>query len=446
MKIVIAGAGDIGFHLAKLLSFENQDIILIDANQDVLDYVNAHLDVKTIRGDSSSVQVLQMAQAHKASLVLAVTTSEKNNLITAILAKKMGARQTIARVNNLEYLTEEQRANFADLGVDSLISPSQLAAKEIHRLVKRCTFSDIFEFEQGKISLVGIHLEDDSPVANMSLKEIGEKYPNSEFKIIAIVRGRHTIIPRGHTVLKRNDHLYFLVENDCMTDIGELAGKDQRNVKDIMITGGKDVGYRTALLLEKEFHVTIVEKDKDICNKLVERLHNALVINGDPNNIDLLREEGLEQMDAFIAVTPNSETNIITSLMAEELGVYKTIALVDNTDYTHISRNIGVDTIINKKLIAANNIFRYVRKGDIEALTSLHGVDAEVIEFAIHKRNRITKHPLKDLHFPEKSLIGGVIRGGESLLPDGDFQLEMGDKVIIFALPEAISRLEKLFR
>lgn len=446
MKIIIAGAGDIGFHLAQLLSFENQDIILIDTNQDVLDYAQSHLDVITIRGDSSSVEILEMAEVHKARLVLAMTTSEKNNLITAILAKKMGAKQTIARVNNLEYLDSEQRDNFFDLGVDSLISPSHLAAKEIHRLVQKCTFSDIFDFEKGKISLVGIHLEYDSPVANCSLKEVAEQHPDYDFKAIAIVRGRHTIIPRGHTILKRGDYLYFLIENESMEEIGTMAGKNIKSVHKVMIVGGRDVGYRTALLLENDFSVTLVERDKEVCGELVERLDNTLVINGDPNNIDLLREEGLERMDAFIAVTPNSETNIITSLMAEEYGVYKTIALVDNTDYTHISRNIGVDTLINKKLIAANNIFRFVRKGEIEALTSLHGVDAEVIEFVVHKKNRITKHPLKKLHFPEKALIGGVIREGQSFIPDGNFQLEVGDKVIVFALPEAISRLEKLFR
>jgi trk system potassium uptake protein TrkA len=179
---------------------------------------------------------------------------------------------------------------------------------------------------------------------------------------------------------------------------------------------------------------------------LIEKLHNTLIITGDPGNIDLLKEEGLGRMDAFIAVTPNSETNIISSLMAEEMGVEKTIALVDNTNYTHISRNIGVDTIINKKLIAANNIFRFVRKGKIEALTSLHGVNAEVIEFVVHRTNRLTRHPIRELHFPEKALIGSVIRNKEALIPNGDFQLEVNDKVIVFALPEAISQLEKLFR
>ena len=213
-----------------------------------------------------------------------------------------------------------------------------------------------------------------------------------------------------------------------------------------MIVGGTDVGQTTAQLLEKDYNVTIVDQSKETCKHLAENLDNTLIIKANPGNVELLKEEGLENMDAFIALTPNSETNIITSLMAEDAGVFKTIALVDNTDYTHISQNIGVDTIINKKLIAANNIFRFVRKGKVEAITSLHGVKAEIIEFIIQKNNRITKYRLKDLHFPYKAMIGGVIRGEESLIPDGNFQLQLHDKVIVFTLPEAISKVEEMFR
>ncbi len=446
MKIVIAGAGDIGFHLAKLLTYENQDIILIDTNQEVLDYAQSHLDVMTVRGDSSSVSILRQAEVHKARIVLAVTTSEKNNLITAILAKKLGAKQTIARVNNEEYLEEEQRENFKELGVDSIISPQQLAAQEIVRLIDQISLTDIFHFEDGKISLIGIAIDDDSPVVNMSIEEIANANQGVDFNLIAVVRKNDTIIPRGYTILRRSDHVYFLTKKHQIEQVTAIVGKPQEKVRHVMVIGGQGVGYRAARLLEKQYHVTLVEKEKAICKRLVERLHNTLVIKADPGNVEMLKEEGLPNMDAFVAVTPNSETNIITSLMAEEMGVSKTIALVDNTDYTHISRNIGVDTIINKKLIAANNIFRFVRKGKIEALTSLHGVDAEIIEFVIVKDNRVTKHPLKDLHFPEKALIGSVIRGDKSLIPDGNFKLQVGDKVIVFALPEAIGKLEKLFR
>lgn len=446
MKIVIAGAGDVGFHLAELLTYENQDIVLIDNNQDVLDYAATHLDVLTIGGDCAAVEVLERADISAAKLFLAVTTSEKTNLITAILAKKMGAKQVIARVSSENYLEPDQRRMFQELGVDNLISPRKLAAEEIYRLLQQCSFTDIFEFEDGKLSLLGATLDDKSVLVDLRLRDM----PSYDFEVdlrpIAILRGHRTIIPRGDTVLRRNDRIYFITRSDRTEEVGAIIGKKQIDVKNVMILGGNDLGVATAKRLEKEYNVTLVEKDKSRCRKLNEELNNTLIINGDFTNFDLLEEEGLGRMDAFIALTTNSETNIIASLTAKNHGVYKTIAQVENKEYVHISQNIGVDTLINKKLIAANNIFRYVRKGHVEAITSLHGVDAEVIEYVVHKNNQLTRKPLKDLHFPETALIGGVIRGEESLIPGGDFQLQLGDKVIVFALPEAISKLEQLFR
>ncbi len=446
MKIVIAGSGDVGFHLAKLLSHEQQDIVLIDQNQEVLDYAFSKLDVITVKGDCSSLSTLERAEVQKANLFLAVTTHESSNIVACILAKKMGARQVIARVRNQEYLTKDQKKTFQELGIDKLISPPLLAAQEIERLVEACQLTDNFAFEGGILNVVGVGLDDDSPFNGLTLREINIKYPHINSRAIAILRKDETILPRSNTKLQRNDHVYFIAREETIQQILEILRKQIKKIKNIMIIGGQELSLQTALRLQNKYNVKIVEKDKSKCKKLVEKLNNTLVIKGDPSNIELLKEEGLEEMDAFIALSPNSETNIISSLMAEESGVYKTIALVDNTDYTHISQNIGVDTIINKKLIAANNIFRYVRKGKIEAITSLHGVDAEIIEFVVEKNNRLTKKPLRELHFPNNAVIGGVIRNNESLLPNGDFVLQKEDKVIIFAMSECIGKLEEIFR
>lgn len=446
MKIVIAGAGDVGFHLAKLLSMERQDIILIDRDQDVLDFAATHLDVSTLHGDSASIEILTHAEVNRAGLFLAVTTSEKNNLITAILAKKLGARQTIARVNNQEYLQPEQKANFQELGIDSLISPTNLAAHEIVRLIGQSRVTDLFDFEQGKLTLMGISIDDNSSILNKTVDEITDANQGIEFKPIAILRGDRTILPRGFTQIKRRDHVYFLLKRERIDDVLEIVGKDPVRLRNIMIIGGTEIALKTAQLLEKDYNVTVVELSKENCKTLALCLDEALIIKGDPSNVELLKEEGLLRMDAFIALTPNSETNIITSLLASEEGVRKTISLVDNVDYTHISQNIGIDTIINKKLIAANNIFRFVRKGKIEAIASLHGVDAEIIEYVIHKENRLTKKPLRELHFPDKAVVAGIIRGEESYFPTGDFQLQKNDKVIVLSQHEAIGKVEKLFR
>lgn len=446
MNIVIAGAGDVGFHLAELLVTENQNIVLIDNDQDVLDYVSSHLDVLTVRGDATSLLTLESAGVGKADLLLAVTTSEQTNMMSAILSKKLGAARVIARVDNEEYLDCNGEKTICSLGIDQLISPRQLAAIEIERLVKKCSFTDIYEFEDGKLSLVGITLTGDSPHIGFRLNEIEEFKSRRELQPIAILRGHRTLIPRGNTELKRNDHVYFITRPDDTPLVEKFVGKKPVTVSNVMIMGGTDLAIATAHRLQHNYSVTIVENDKKRCKFLTEMLENVLVVKGDYTNFDLLEEEGLSRMDAFMALTENSETNIIACLTAHNHGVYKTIAQVENKEYIHISQNIGVDTLINKKLLAANEIFRYVRKGNVEAITRLHGVDAEVIEYVIAKSNQLTKRPLKELHFPETALIGGVIRGKETIIPSGSTQLELGDRVIVFAKPQAIRRLDQLFR
>ena len=446
MKIVIAGAGDIGFHLAKLLSSENQDITLIDINQEVLDSATGSLNVQTHRGDSASVEVLEHVEVKNTDMFLAVTTSEKNNLVSCILAKKMGAKTTIARVEDQSYLSKTQRITFSELGIDRLISPNRLASLEIERLLDQAQVTDIFEFEEGAISLAGVTLDDDSYYINRSLGELQADQQEIIFNYICILRGAKTIIPRRETVLKKSDHIYFLTKSDQLNQLIQVLGKELKKIRNVMVIGGTKLSFRTAKNLEKKYNITLVVPGKNKCKELAESLENTLIVQADPSNIPVLKEEGLGEFDAFIALTPNSETNIITSLMAEELGVYKTIALVDNLDYTHISQNIGVDTIINKKIIAANNIFRFVRKGKIEAITSIHGIDAEIIEYRVHRNSRLTKKNLKNLHFPKNSLIGAVIRDNEPIIPNGEFVLKKEDKAIVFAMPDAIIKVEALFR
>jgi trk system potassium uptake protein TrkA len=289
-------------------------------------------------------------------------------------------------------------------------------------------------------------VDDYSPLVNKKLSELELADSTLTPIPIAILRGHRTIIPRGDTILNRNDHIYFIARKENINMVESIVGKKKVKVRNVMIIGGTDMAVATAQRLENDYNVTLIEKEKLCCKAFSEVLNNTLIINGNYSNIDLLQEEGLRDMDAFIALTGNSETNIIASLTAKNNGVYKTIAQVENKEYVHISQNIGVDTLINKKLIAANNIFRFVRKGRVEALTSLQGVDAEIIEFLVHKENQLTRKPIKDLPFPDTALIGGVIRGEESLIPNGDFQLQKNDKVIVFALPEAINRVEHLFR
>lgn len=446
MNIVIAGSGDMGYHLAERLSYENKNITLIDLDKDSLDYAAAHLDVLTVVGDATSFEVLKSANVSTASMFMAVTTSEKTNIVAAILAKQLGAKRVIARVRTHDYLDPEHDRYFKSIGIDNIISPTMLCSGEISKMMKNSTFSDVFEFEGGKLNVVGITLDQYSSLVDRKIADTRNNPIFEDVKIIAIVRGQMTIIPRGNTVIRNQDHVFFISNKKAVTSIIDLLEQKKVSIKNVMIIGGDDMAYTTSKTLEEDYRVTLVHKDKERCKWLSERLNNTLVIHGDYKNIELLIEEGLEEMDAFISLTDSSETNIITSLSAKNHGVYKTIAHVDTREYIHISHSIGVDSLINKKLVAANQITRYLRKGQVEAVSEIYGVDAEIIQYVVNKNNRVTKNPLKNLHFPDTAIVAGVIRGDDEVfIPDGEFTLQLNDKAIVLALPSAKPALEKLF-
>ncbi len=446
MKIVIAGAGEVGFHLADMLSHESLDITVIDIDEEKLKNIESHFDVMALEGSSTSLTTLKNARVDSADMLIAVTNSEEVNIATAILGKKLGAGRTIARVNNQEFIQEKDHFDFHALGIDNLIFPEELAAKEIKRLIKRASFSESFDFADGKLTFSGIKVTPDSPVVGKSVMESAQFNPDLNFMLVAIRRGNETIIPRGNSEFKANDHLYFISHPEGVKHIIALSGRKEIEVRDIMILGGGKIGMMTAQRLEQKYRVKIMDMDREKCEDLTEDLKNTLVIHGDGRDVDLLEEENISSMDSFVAVSGDSETNIITCLVAKKHGVKKTVALVENIDLLNLSQDIGVDALINKKLIAASYIFRYVREGDVNALTSIHGVNAEVLEFIVKPRSKITNKVIRDLKFPKKAIIGGVVRGLQSYITMGDFQIEPRDRVVVFALPEAIHEVETFFK
>jgi len=445
MRIIIAGAGDVGFHLAKLLTQENQDIVLIDTDGEKLKYAAEHLDIATIKGNSISYSTLDEANISKARLVIAATNSEETNISTCIIAKHLGAKRTIARVRNTEFLLKREKLDLEQLGIDEIISTETLAAREIKRLLKNAAFTDSFEFDGGLLNLVGIAIEAASPLAGKMVSEAAYLNPENNFLTAAILRNNETIIPRGDVTFQIGDHVYFIAQKSAMDDILELSGKEHKRIKNIMILGGNEVGMHTAKKLSLKFNVKLIEADKERCFQLADELRGTLVIHGNGSDVELLEEEGIGQMDAFIAVTDNSETNIISCLVAKNHKVQKTIALVENMDYIHLSQNIGVDTMINKKLIAANFIFRHIRKGEVLSLTSLHGVDAEVVEFEVSEKSPVVGKVLRAINFPKSAIVGGVIRKGKSYTPNGDFVFEPLDHVVVVSRPECIHKVESYF-
>lgn len=445
MRVVIAGAGEVGFHIAKLLAYEEHDIILIDKDKEKLDYVANHLDVATIKGSSTSLKVLQDAMVSKADLVITATSTEETNIATSIIAKKLGAKKTISRIENVEYLHKKDILDLKSIGIDEIISPESLAAKEIERLLKEAAFTDTFDFSKGMLQMIGLSIRENSPLHNKTIAESSAIVPNHNFVTVAILRENETLIPRGHNKFQKDDHAYFIVCPDVVDHLITITGNQSVQIKNVMILGGSKVGINAAKRLSKKYNVKLIEGDKEKAFELADRLKETLIINGDGRDIELLVDEGIEEMDAFIAVTGNSETNIISCLVAKKHKVKKTISLVENIDYIQISQNLGVDTMINKKLIAANFIFRYIRKGQVLSLTTIHGVDAEVLEFEVQENSKITKDELKDLDFPKAAVIGGVIRRGEGYVTLGNFQFKPKDRVVVLSKPESIHIVESFF-
>ena len=445
MRFIIAGVGNVGYHLAKLLSYEGHDIVLIDQKQDRLKQTANQVDAVTIKGSSTSYAVLEEANVGQADLLIAVTSSEETNIATAIIAKHLGAKRTIARINNTEYLYQKDKLNLQHLGIDEIISPESLAAREIKRLLKEVALTDSFEFDKGQLSLIGVNIDENSPLMGKSMMEIAKLNTEQTFITVAILRNNKTIIPHGDTSFEFNDHAYFVVQPESIDKLLFLTGKKKEGVKNIMILGGSRVGFHAARVLSSRYNVKLIEKEAEKCFELADQLPDAMVINGDGRNVDFLQEEGISDMDTFIAVTGNSETNIISSLVAKNNGVKKTIAMVENMDYIHLSQSIGVDTMINKKLIAANFIFRYIRQGEILSLTSIHGVDAEILEFEVKETSKIIDHQIRNLDFPQSAIIGGVIRDGQGYTTTGDFSFQPRDRVVVLSKPECIHKVESFF-
>lgn len=446
MRIVIAGIGDVGYHLAKELSSESHDIIAIDKNQQRLSRIDSMVDILTITGSATSLGILKEAKTNEADLFVAVTSSEEANITAAILAKKIGANKTIARIANAEYLSNDSDVDFKELGIDFMIYPEELAAQETVNLIKRTAATDILEFEGGMLSVMGLKLDKNSPVIGKTLTEIVHEYPNIDFRIVAIYRNFKTIIPSGKDRFLANDQVFVITKPEGIDMILKLAGKENLKFDNIMILGGSKIGRRTAELLQKEMTIKLIESNEDKTLSLAEDLSDTLIIHGDGRDIDLLAQEGIIDVDAFVAVTDDAETNIISCLMAKHLGVTKAIALVDKADYVPLTQTIGLDSLINKKLIAATNILQFIRRGEVIAQTTLEGIDAQLFEYIAQSNSPITKKAVKDIGFPKEAIIGGVIRGKESFIAVGNSQIKPNDKVVIFSLPGGVKKIEKFFK
>ena len=452
MRIVIEGAGEVGSHLAKMLASEANEITVIDQDEARLAKLAMTVDVVTLAGPASSIRVLKDAGVDHADLFIAVNpfTSQDVNIVSALLAKKLGCPKVCARIDDEEYLSYENKYLFTEMGIDMMFYPEKIAAGEIVDLLKRTASTEAMDFARGRLQMAVFKLEEDSPLLDMKLTEFAAAVSTDElqFRVVAVSRGSETLMPRPDMRFKYHDLVFIITKREGIAPIMAFLGKSNIEVGKLMILGGSQIGGMLAKSLSKQMEtIKVIEKDRQRCLELSEKTDdNVIVVHGDGRNSDLLLEENITEYDAFVAVTGNDEANILACVVARKFGVPRTIAQVENLEYVKLAEDMGVDAVINKKLITAGRIFKMTLSNKVRFVKYMNGTEAEVLEYIVSPGSRITKYPLKDLSFPQNAVIGGVIRGNDTFIAVGDTQIEAYDRVAVFALPSAVAEVDKFFK
>ena len=445
MRIVIVGAGAVGTHLAKMLSEENENVVLIDESEEKLGKMEALFDLQTIVGDPTKISSLQSANVDDADLFVAVTPDESRNITACIIAHYLGAKKTVARIDNYEYLLPKHKEYFNSLGIDSLIYPEQLAAEEIATNIKYSWMRQMLEFGNGALVMIGVKIRDNAEIINIPFRELARDIP---YHVVAIQRGDETIIPRGNDVIQAEDLVCFMTTFDQIPYMRRITGKeDFSEVRSIIIMGGSRIAVRTARLIPENIKVKIIESDIKRCHKLLELVDDrVMVINGDARDPELLRSEGIDHTDVFMALCDNSETNILACLAAKRSGVSRAVSEVENIDYISMAESLDIGSIITKKKLAASTIFQMMLNTDVSSVKCLTFIQAVVAEFPVNGECLITKKPVKELGLPDGANIGGIIRNGKGMNVTGNTMIQIGDHVIVFCLEHVLKKLEKYFR
>ena len=447
MKAIVVGAGVVGFDVAKLLSQSDNDVIVVDVDHDELDHVRDKLDVMTVHGNGTSSTVLEEAGVREADIMIAVTAIDEVNIIACMLADRMGVPTTVARVRSSELSRTESVLKSSDFGIDLVIHPEESAAAEVTRLIRRASATDVLTMADGRLHLVGLRLDPDSPVLGRSLVDVVRDHTDVRFRVMGIARGIRTLLPGGNERFRKGDQVFVLARPKDIPKVLSIVGKADHRMNDIMILGGTDVGAKVALALskDKDKRVKLVEPDRERAIELADVLPSCLLIHGEATDIDLLVTEGLSDMDAFVAVTDDEESNLVTCLLAKHLQVHKTVALLSQGAYIPISQSIGLDAAVNKKLAVSREIMRFLRGKHVKSVATVHGMDAEILEIEASDRARITKDSLMNLKLPAGILIGAVLHGSELEVATGLTTIRPGDRAYVFVMPAMVSKAEALF-
>lgn len=444
MNIVIAGAGEVGSHLARLLSNEDQDIMIIDANKDRLFSLDSKYNLMTHLGNPINFQTLKDANVAQSNLFIAVMPNEADNMLACSMAKLLGAKRTVARITHYGFMMEENKPLVRQLGVDTLIYPEYLAALQIRTSLQRTWVRQWFEILNGEIIVVGVRIRENAKMCGMQLKDFAFTHHN--FHVSAIKRGHEIVIPRGDDYMLASDILYITTLRDNVEDLLSLTGKVKHRVHRVLIMGGSKIAMRIVQMCQGEYKFTIVDKNREVCESLPERCPGIDDIYcGDARDIDTLNDLGIANYDAFIALTDSSEANILACLTAREAGVKKTIAEVEDLQFISQAENLNIGTVINKKLLASSSIFQLLLDNDSSTPKCLALSDAEVAELVVKPNAKITRALVKDLRLSHDMTLAGLVRDGRGQLVTGNTQIQAGDHVVVFCLAGSLHQIEKLF-
>lgn len=445
MKIVIIGAGEVGFHLAKALSEENFDTTVIDIAPEKCTRVSENLDVMVIQGNGASPEIVREAEVGKADMLIAVTRIDEVNLITSQLAHELGAKKIIARLRNTEYTSKDTVIHPEKFGIDKVIHPEKAACKEILNLVQQLSATSVVDFENGRLQLIGVRLDNGCSIHGRSLRDLRIENSDFSFSAVAVLRGRKTIIPHGDFEFRESDICYFLVKRQSVKKVLEMVDKPVRDTENVMILGGGKIGRSVAQALQDDLDVRLVEMNREKAQRLATTFEKTLVLNGDGTDIEFLRSENIDELDSFITVTQYEQTNLLSALLAKHLGAMQTIVHVSTTEYIPAMKVIGLDSVISKNMSTVNAILEYIKSDQKVSITSFEDIDVEALEFNPAPGSPVTKGLLGEVGFPVQSIVGAVNHHGHISIAAGDTQLTEDDSVLMFARPDVIPQVEKLF-
>ena len=446
MSVVIVGAGEVGFHVAERLSNEGRQVVVVDTRPERLDYVQSHLDVGVVEGNGASSAVLERAGISGASLFVAVTSVDEVNLVGCMAARGKPGMVRVARVSNPDFYTDAGRLRPERFAVDVMINPERELALDTLQLLQSTVATDIAAFADGKLQLISLQVTDDAPILNKSLAQVTMEVGQLPVLIAAIQRDGQTLIPHGSTVVRAGDQVYVVATNDTVNRALELTGHQHTELTRVMIAGGSVEAYYLAQFLEEhKVHATMLVYDRARAQELAEKLPKTLILNGDATDIELMEVEGVGDMDAFVALTDEDQTNILSSLVAKHSGTKQVVTLVNKLEYVSLARRIGLDAAVSPRLSAANAILRQVRSGSVTRVATFKDTDAEAISFAVSAASPVVGNPLMHVDFPAGTIVAAIIRGETVIVPRGTDQLQAGDTAIVFALRDAVGPVTKLF-